>query len=531
VIHDIVVDSNGNGPSIVPHWRVCVGGGRTAEALRGQFQRHLEMLQHDMPFSYLRMHGVFHEDMMVYRESEGRPVFNWQYVDMAYDHWLSIGIRPFVELGFMPYDLASGDDTVFWWRGNITPPRDWARWELLVERFVDHVIERYGLEEVRRWYFEVWNEPNLEVFWKNADFPTYLELYERTARVIRDVDSGLRVGGPASSGAGEAAGQPPWGRAFLLECRQRNIPIDFFSTHPYPTIHTVDLAGQGDMTWDGQDRLGVDLRGVEDLLAETEFSTLERHYTEWSSSPSPRDPAHDTAFMAPFIVRNNWLARGHADSLAFWAVSDIFEESRLGDGPFHGGFGLVNAQSLKKAAYHGYWFLSRLGSQELVSGECFAATRREDGTLAILVWNYHHYRGDCSPALVARGRQPAERDTGEVYELFEPGDAEHFRLRVSGVSGPVRVRTTRLDREHGSVYDAWVAMGAPSHIRPSDLEVLRTLMEPEERVECVAARDGSLEYSVAVEPHGVTLLEVSCERQRPALAPQFAPEADSVRVG
>jgi len=130
---------------------------------------------------------------MVYRESGGVPVFNWQYVDMVYDHWLSIGIRPFVELGFMPYDLASGTETVFWWRGNITPPKDWARWELLVARFVDHVIERYGVEEVRRWYFEVWNEPNLEVFWKDADFPTYLELYERTAHVIKNIDAGLRV--------------------------------------------------------------------------------------------------------------------------------------------------------------------------------------------------------------------------------------------------------------------------------------------------------------------------------------------------
>ncbi len=521
MIHDIVVDSTSDGSSLFPHWRVCVGGGRTAEALHAQFQRHLEMLQGDMPFSYIRMHGVFHEDMMVYRESGGVPVFNWQYVDMVYDHWLSIGIRPFVELGFMPYDLASGTETVFWWRGNITPPKDWARWELLVARFVDHVIERYGVEEVRRWYFEVWNEPNLEVFWKDADFPTYLELYERTAHVIKNIDAGLRVGGPASSGAGAAAGQSPWGHKFLRECRRRDIPIDFFSTHPYPTIHTVDLTGQGDMTWDGPDRLGVDLRGVDDLLAETDYSRLERHYTEWSSSPSPRDPAHDTAFMAPFIVRNNWLARGHADSLAFWAVSDIFEESRLGDGPFHGGFGLLNAQSLKKAAYHGYWFLSRLGSEELSSGESYAATRREDRTLAILVWNYRHYRGDSSPAQLRRERLPDERDKGEIYELFEPGRAEHFRLRVSGLTGSVRVQTSRLDREHGSVYDAWVAMGAPSHIRPCDLEVLKGRMEPEVEVECVASRDGTLEYPLAVEPHGVTLVEVSSAPKR------LVPDLDS----
>ena len=253
---DVVVDIDTGGKAVVPHWRVCVGGGRTAEALRAQFQRHLEMVQGDMPFSYLRMHGIFHEDMMVYRESPGGPVLNWQYVDMVYDHWLSVGIRPFVELGFMPYDLASGDATVFWWRGNITPPKDWARWSWLVGRFVEHLAERYGIEEVRRWYFEVWNEPNLGIFWEHADFGAYMELYERTARAIKNIDGALRVGGPASSGAGHEAGQAPWGGAFLAECRRRDLPIDFFSTHPYPTIHTVDLAGRGEMSWDGPDRLG-----------------------------------------------------------------------------------------------------------------------------------------------------------------------------------------------------------------------------------------------------------------------------------
>ncbi|MGA3221756.1 MAG: beta-xylosidase [Acidimicrobiales bacterium] len=520
--NDVELDVDGTDSKrlrLFPHWRTCIGGGRTAEALRARFQQHLEMVQRDMPFSYLRVHGVFHEDMMVYRESAGRAVLNWQYVDMVYDHWLSVGIRPFVELGFMPYDLASGAETVFWWRGNITPPRDWDRWERLVRRFVEHVIERYGLEEVRRWYFEVWNEPNLEVFWKGADFAAYVALYERTARAIKDVDPSLRVGGPATSGAGEAAGRSPWGQRFLAECRRRSIPIDFFSTHPYPTLHTADLAGEGDMTWDGPDRLAVDLRGVNDLLAATGYSGLERHFTEWSSSPSPRDPAHDTAFMAPFIVRNNWAARGLADGLAFWALSDIFEENRLGDGPFHGGFGLVNAQSLKKAAYHGYWFLSRLGPRELASGERFAATVRDDGTLAILLWNYQHYRGGSSRSLLEYHRPPDEPDTGEVYGLFEPGTTEHFRLRVSGLDGTVRVTTTRLDREHGSVYDAWLAIGAPSHIRPADLEVLRARMEPEQRSECLTASGGRLEYSAAVEPHGVTLLEFSAGARPPAPVP------------
>ena len=208
----IIIDYGKEGEPLNPYWRVCVGGGRVAEALRADFQKHLELVQREMPFNYIRMHGLFHEDMMVYREENSQPIVNWQYVDLVYDHWLSIGIRPFVELGFMPYDLASGEETVFWWKGNITPPKDWERWNWFIEQYIHHIIERYGLTEVRRWYFEVWNEPSLDFFWKDADFAAYMELYEHTTRTIKNIDSKLRVGGPSSHGFGEHIGEPPWGK-------------------------------------------------------------------------------------------------------------------------------------------------------------------------------------------------------------------------------------------------------------------------------------------------------------------------------
>jgi xylan 1,4-beta-xylosidase len=513
---DIVIDLAASGTPCRAHWRDCIGAGRVGEALRADFQKHLQMVQRDMPFRYLRAHGIFHDDMMVYDERATVPVLNWQYVDLVYDHWLSIGLRPFVELGFMPYALASTDETVFWWKGNITPPRDWHRWELLVERFTGHVIERYGMEEVRRWYFEVWNEPNLAVFWKDADFTAYMELYERSARAIKAVDPGLRVGGPASSGSGATAGRPPWGREFLAACAERDLPLDFFSTHPYPTVHTVDLSGAAGMTWDGPGRLLTDLEGVEDLLGSTGYSGLERHLTEWSSSPSSRDCVHDTAFMAPFIVSNNWLARGLTNSLAFWAVSDIFEENRLGDTPFHGGFGLVTVQGLKKPAYHGYWFLSRLGPVELASGSTFAATRRADGSLAVLLWNYCHYRENAHSGAMANSGAPATNERPSGYELFAPGSPRHFRVTVSGLEGTARVESRRFDRNHGSVYDAWLAMGSPAHLRPADVAALADQMEPETRVARVPARQGRVECSFSVEPHGVTLVEISGERSAPS---------------
>ncbi|MBN2439926.1 MAG: hypothetical protein JXJ04_01215 [Spirochaetales bacterium] len=493
-----------SGRPIIPYWSVCVGGGRVGEALRADFRNHLEMVRHEIPFQYIRMHGLFHEDMMVYHEENGRPVVNWQYVDLVYDHWLSIGIRPFVELSFMPYDLASGTETVFWWKGNITPPKEWARWEWFIGEYIGHVIERYGIEEVRRWYFEVWNEPDLPFFWKDSDFAAYMELFERTTRVIKGIDTHLRVGGPASAGFGSNPGVPPWGEKFLAACAERKLSLDFFSTHPYPTLYPVDTEGRGYMVWDGPGRLLEDAHGCDKLLQASAYPTIERHYTEWSSSPSPRDPVHDTAFMASFIVDNNWKARGLMDSLSFWVVSDIFEECRQGDTPFHGGFGLVNIQGLKKASYHGYWFLSRLGNEVLAEGDCFTVTRRRNNTIAVLMWNYCHYRDDVNDSRLMAAAKP-----DEIYNLFDIQPPREFVLNLIGVGPAVRLQVTRFDRDHGSVYDAWVAMGAPLHILPADLEVLRRHMELDVSVHRVASTGNTLEWITTVQPFGVTLLEIS----------------------
>jgi xylan 1,4-beta-xylosidase len=207
--------------------------------------------------------------------------------------------------------------------------------------------------------------------------------------------------------------------------------------------------------------------------------------------------------MASFIIDNNWQARGLMDSLSFWVVSDIFEEGRQGDTPFHGGFGLVNVQGLKKPSYHGYWFLSRLGEEEVASGDGYSVTRRSDGTLAILLWNYCHYRDDANDSRIIGSARP-----GEIYDLFAVQPPREFQLKMDGLGKNVRLQITRFDRQHGSAYDAWVTMGAPQHILPADLEVLRRQMELDVMVERIATPDGCLEWATTVQPFGVTLVEI-----------------------
>jgi xylan 1,4-beta-xylosidase len=181
-------------------WSTCVGAGRAQEGLRANWRQHLSLAVKHCGFRYLRFHGLFHDDMCVYREHAGRPIYNWQYIDNLFDLMLETGIRPFVELGFFPKEIAAKNSkTQFWWKGNITPPENFDKWAALIDAFVRHCLQRYGENEVREWYFEVWNEPNLcPAFWDGTR-SQYFEMYRVSVETIKAIDPGLRVGGPATS--------------------------------------------------------------------------------------------------------------------------------------------------------------------------------------------------------------------------------------------------------------------------------------------------------------------------------------------
>ena len=489
---------NQPGTPFVPFWRKCIAAGRAGEGLRDEWRRQLREVQRELKFEYIRFHGIFHEDMMIYREQDGRPVYNWQYLDSLFDFLLEIHLRPLLELSFMPYDLASGEAYCFWWKGNITPPKDYDRWADLVSATVRHCIQRYGLEEVLSWYFEVWNEPNLiNGFWSGTQ-EEYFRLYAVTSRAIKAIDPRLRVGGPASSDSGGV--RAPWVDEFIQFCAREKLPVDFISTHPYPNIYPPDMDGKPTMGYRDADSTLVDLQRIRRTVDASPFPGAEIHLTEWSSSPSPRDLVHDTAFMAPFVVMNNLKCLGLVDSLVFWTFTDVFEENRAGDTIFHGGFGLINGQGLKKASYYGYWFLSRLGPENLLAGPDYFVARKGE-RVQLLLWNYCHYT-----AAFSRGDRSVLSELDRYRAFQDPGPLE-FDLQVEGLAGEYKVTSYTFDRQHGSVYDAWLACGAPPTPTPEELEWLGRQAGPDLKIAYFSG-EGNFSRKVALPPHGVMLIEI-----------------------
>jgi xylan 1,4-beta-xylosidase len=443
-------------------FRECIGAGRANEGLRADWQEQLALVQREIGFKYIRMHGLLHDDMGVYKTGrDGRAIYNWQYIDVLFDALLRLGLKPFVELTFMPADLASGPETIFWWHGNITPPKSYDRWSELVANLVRHFRERYGHEEVKSWYFEVWNEPDIKPFF-TADLAEYLKLYEATARAVKSVSTDYRVGGPAS------ASPYRFEEALLAHCLAHDVPLDFISTHAYGVKEGfVDETGFKGTVLDA-DPAAVRSRMLHsrELIAKSPRPGLELHFTEWSSSYTPTDPIHDTYHQAAFILDKIKGAQEALSSMSYWVFSDIFEENGPRMTPFHGGFGLLNYQSIKKPAYFSYQWAARLGSTELASNDAASwVTRDGTGGVQALLWDF-------TPPVVPEGVNDQE-----YFKHDHPAKPKgKVRLELAHVpAGTYTVEIFKVGYRVNDAYSTYLDLGAPSQLTPRQVEAIRGL--------------------------------------------------------
>ena len=462
-------------------WSDCVGAGRIGEGLRESWRKQLEHCHKEFGFRYLRAHGLLHDEMRVYTEDKkGNPVYNFMYIDDVYDFLLSIGMKPFVELGFMPEKLASdsfkderpdfNEDTVFWWKANVTPPKKYEKWDALIKALVQHWTDRYGADEVKTWRFEVWNEPNLNIFWRLAEkdrLPEYLKLYEHTAKAVKSVNKDYPVGGP--SGAG-----PVFIEELIDYCNKKKVPLDFITYHTY---------GLGDGP-SGLDQYGnrklflhPSLHYVCDsanqplpAIVKKGKKKLPVYITEWNSSYSPVDPVHDSFFAGPFILEQ--LRNTEAlDSMSFWTFTDIFEENGPAPRPFHGGFGLMSYQGIPKAAYWAYKYLSLLGNTELVSSDKSSyVCRDEKGGVQVLFWDLSH---------PTDGGKVSNQDFFfKTVPATNKGEASVVLHHLP--AGEYDVKVYMIGFQQNDPYTLWLNAGAPSDLTREDVEEIKknSAMEP-----------------------------------------------------
>ncbi|QAY72303.1 xylan 1,4-beta-xylosidase [Agromyces protaetiae] len=463
-------------------WRECVGTGRLNLALRHDYVESLKRVQREIGFKHLRGHGLLSDDVGIHRPyehgGERRVRHAFTYADQIFDSWLELGIRPFVELGFMPSGLASGDQTVFWWKGNVTPPADEREWVDLVTGVVRHLIDRYGIDEVRTWPIEVWNEPNLTHFWQGADQAAYHRLYEITSSAIKDVDASLQVGGPAIS-----PGSDEWWGPFADFVERSGSPVDFVSRHAYTSGPSQHVPFGVYQTLARPETLLEQFDAPRRHLEGTALAGLPTHITEFNTSYRPDSPVHDTAYNATYLAPVLASGGDFADSFSYWTFCDVFEEENIPTSIFHGGFGLLGHRQLAKPTYHLYTFMARLGAEILARGADHLVTRHADGRLAILAW------------------QPVDGT--------DAGAASHSLRLALPVAGPAAsVHRLRVSETDGNAWNAWRDLGRPHHPTSRQLDLLHEASRPTVEQRAARAAGGILNLDLTLSQHEVTIVEI-----------------------
>ena len=453
-----------------PHiWETTFGSGRAVLTLRDSYRRDLRAVRGITSLQRVRSHAIFHDENGVYDEdSSGKPIYNFSYVDQIYDGLLENGVQPFVELSFMPRKLAANlTPHAFWYKPFPSPPRDPAKWVALIEAFTRHLEERYGKAEVENWYFEVWNEPNIDFWTGNPQQATYFDLYDETARAVKNVDAEIRIGGPATA-------QAAWVDQFIAHCTKNHVPFDFVSTHVYGNEDSKDVFGKK-LPITRRDMVARSAQKVFDQVKASAAPNTPIIWSEYSATYMNQQQVTDSAFMGPWLANNIRECDGLANIMSYWDLSDVFEEQGVVKTPFYGGYGLVAERGIPKASFRVFELLHRLGDQRLASpSENALVTRRPDGSFVVALWNY---------------AEPGEQGSPKTFHL-------------STRNSPLKSFTMQLVAPgSGSSLEAWKAMGSP--VSPTQTQILQMIKASE----LAPAERRSSSSAITLAPQSLAVLE------------------------
>ncbi|MFH1369341.1 MAG: PA14 domain-containing protein [Elusimicrobiota bacterium] len=475
-----------------PHyWEKSAGSCHAAIYLREDFQEQMKTISKDLGFGFMRFHGILDDQVGICKNSGGRIVYDFTTADKIYDFIRSIGMRPFVEFGFMPSALASGNKTVFYYKGNVSPPADYKKWGDLIYNCVKHWKERYGLEEIKKWRFEVWNEANYGAFWGGTK-EDYLKLYKATVEAVKAVDPELKVGGPASSGLGE------WVDDLIEYCKKNNVPIDFISTHGYPWDKGVYYDRDKDMDYPVSKYFYYGLRETKNRFDFAGIPSIkELHITEWGVFNYDDWGLfdYDKIQAAPFLCHQIKDAEGQVDTFSFWAVSDIFEElGPVSSKEYPGIFGLMNVHGIKKAVYNAMLMLKMMGDERIATGfsrpdmlelEGWTTTSSKDGSVQAMIWNYSdtEYKGNMN---------------------------RNVRIKIRNIPfSNAKMKHYKVDEDHGNFHKIWESMGKPERFSQEQLQTVMQkskLTQIADSSKILPIKDGKLDFDVYMPINSVSLI-------------------------
>jgi xylan 1,4-beta-xylosidase len=469
---------------------LSVGSDYPGTLIRDDSQAQLKLAVEELGFRYIRFHGIFHDVLGTVKLKDGQPVYDWAKIDQLYDDLLQRHIKAFVELGFTPEAMKTSDNSIFYWKGNTSHPVP-AAWKNLIDAFIRHLEQRYGRSEVRTWFFEVWNEPNLAGFWEGADQKAYFDLYDLTVNTIKAIDPKLRVGGPSTAGAA-------WVPEFLDHVSKSGVAVDFVTTHTYGVDGGfLDEQGKEDTKLSpSPDAITGDVRRVRQQIEATKYRGMPLYFTEWSTSYTPRDLVHDSYVSAPYILSKIKGCQGQLQGMSYWVYTDLFEEPGPPPTPFHGGFGLLNREGIRKPAYFAYKYLHAVRGREIPAQDPQAIAAAEKGSVSAVIWYF---------------QQPEQKVSNRPFysRIVPAAPSAPVDLSVSHLKpGSYRLKVHRTGFRANDPFSAYIDMGMPKGLTPAQLEQLKDLTRDQPETDRVieVGKDGGCRFSLPMRSNDIVLV-------------------------
>lgn len=493
-------------------WKFCVGSGNAKLALQSDYQKQLKQVHEELGFKRVRFHGLFNDGLYVVRDvndlfNVGMPTphireYSFQQIGKVLDAIIETGVQPFIELGMMPRVFTSSDKKIFKYNDYISPPKEMKEWTDLIERFIKFIIDRYGLEEVKEWFFEVWNEPDISNFWGGTQ-EDYFELYANTARTIKKINKELKVGGPSTA-------KTRWVQEFHDFCTTKNVPIDFISTHQYPG----DALGHSFSREKHMEKMEKVLKKESNSLlsvareilcdeekiksypsnllvnnariAKEQAGEFPLYYTEWNTTSICVAPHNDSAMSAAYIVKTCLEVDDILSGTSFWTFSDIFEELAYFTDPFNGAFGLLTIDGIEKPSYYGFKFLHNLGKDKHILKEgddhIHVSLHRKENELQIIMTNHH-------------------------FDLLNTR-SEEYHFEFIGIEGVQGVTELKINEEDGNSTNEWKKIGSPKPLKKNEIEKIKEQSIPKEYPCDYALSNGKLSIGGKISSNETKLITI-----------------------
>jgi xylan 1,4-beta-xylosidase len=476
-------------------YNFSIGSDYPGTLIREENLAQLNIAKTELGFRYIRFHDIFTDALGTVSKDGNGLKYNWSRIDYLFDRLLGMNIKPFVELGFSPNAIKTSEQTIFYWKGNTSHPI-FDKWAELVAAFVNHIVARYGSAEVRTWFFEFWNEPNLDGFWQYADKEAYFALYGLTANTIKKIDAHLKVGGPSTAGAA-------WVTEFLEYCKRTNSPVDFVTTHTYGVQGGfLDENGQQDTKLDpSPDAILADVRRVRNEITASTFPDLPLYFTEWSTSYTPRDLVHDSYISAAYIVSKLSQTKGIAQGMSYWVHTDLFEEPGPPTTPFHGGFGLMTKDGIKKSSWFVYKYLNALKGYEIISKDkqtwaAYDGAVNGNNAFNAVIWDFV---------------QPQQNLSNRSFfsRLVPSFKTKDVMISIQGLpAGDYILEIYRTGYKKNDPYSAYIEMGSPEILSQKQLKRLNELSKDEPEIKTIkkVSQNGLLKAILPMNSNDVVLI-------------------------